>query len=76
MENLSPIDFGRSKTMMKSAKYRKQHMEWQQKYDVLAPKEGEFAPDFVLSDIDGGNPVRLSDFRDKKPVALIFGSYT
>ena len=51
-------------------------MEWQQTYDVLAPKEGEFAPDFVLSDINGGNPVRLSDFRDKKPVALIFGSYT
>ena len=31
--------------------------------------------DFTLKDLDG-KPVSLSDFRGKKPVALVFGSYT
>jgi len=49
---------------------------WQKRYDLLAPKEGDEAPDFELCDVNGENPVRLSDFRGKKPVALIFGSFT
>ena len=49
---------------------------WQQHYDSLAPKRGAVAPDFELRDINGENPVRLSSFKDKKPVALIFGSVT
>ncbi|OQX63761.1 MAG: hypothetical protein B6I38_07055 [Anaerolineaceae bacterium 4572_5.1] len=49
---------------------------WQKKYDAQAPKVGEIAPDFELRDAQGQNPVRLSDFRRKKPVALIFGSFT
>ncbi len=32
---------------------------------------GEIAPDFELNDIHG-NLVRLSDFRDGKPVVLAF----
>jgi len=40
------------------------------------PKAGERAPDFELSLLGGGNPVRLSSFAGKQPVALIFGSYT
>ena len=39
------------------------------------PKLGDSAPDFTLADLDG-KPVSLSQFRDKKPVALIFGSFT
>lgn len=41
-----------------------------------APKLGELAPDFSLSSPDGGLTVRLSSFREKKPVVLIFGSFT
>jgi hypothetical protein len=37
---------------------------------------GDAAPDFTLEAPDGSSPVRLSSFRDKKPVVLIFGSYT
>lgn len=51
-------------------------MAWQEKYDALAPRAGDPAPDFELSDVNGENPVRLSEFRGQKPVALIFGSYT
>ena len=49
---------------------------WHQTYDPLAPKSGDVAPDFELCDVNGENPVRLSSFKDKKPVALIFGSVT
>jgi len=38
--------------------------------------EGKTAPDFQLKTVDGKQQVRLSNFTDKKPVALIFGSYT
>jgi len=41
-----------------------------------APRPGEIAPDFELRSPDGQNTVRLSEFRDKKPVVLIFGSFT
>jgi tetratricopeptide (TPR) repeat protein len=34
------------------------------------------APDFELADAAGKNNVRLSDFRGKSPVVLVFGSYT
>ena len=57
-------------------KYRAANKAWQEKYDALAPKAGDTAPDFELYDVNGGNLVRLSGFRGQKPVALIFGSYT
>jgi len=41
-----------------------------------APKQGDAAPDFTLKHLDGKSKVRLSSFRGKRPVALIFGSYT
>ncbi len=44
--------------------------------DKLAPKAGDVAPDFTLSDISGTTSVTLSDFHGKKPVALVFGNYT
>ena len=49
---------------------------WQKEHEPLAPKEGDLAPDFELSDVNGENALRLSDFRGQKAVALIFGSFT
>jgi hypothetical protein len=56
--------------------YRKKHVRLQKDLDRHAPKAGDVAPDFSLSDVTGKTTVCLSDFRGKKPVALVFGSYT
>jgi hypothetical protein len=61
---------------MGTIKNRHQAGEWQKQYDALAPKLGDMAPDFELRDIQGENAIRLSDYRGKMPVALIFGSFT
>ena len=37
---------------------------------------GDKAPDFTLKTRDGRATVTLSDWQGKKPVALVFGSYT
>jgi hypothetical protein len=37
---------------------------------------GDMAPDFSLESPDHKNTVQLSSFRGKKPVVLVFGSYT
>jgi cytochrome oxidase Cu insertion factor (SCO1/SenC/PrrC family) len=39
-------------------------------------KVGDVAPDFTLKTQDGKGEVKLSAFRGKKPVVLVFGSYT
>jgi hypothetical protein len=39
-------------------------------------KVGDTAPDFSLEAYDRKSRIRLSDFRGKKPVVLVFGSYT
>jgi hypothetical protein len=39
-------------------------------------KAGDKAPDFSLKTLDGKQTVKLSGFQGKKPVALVFGSYT
>ena len=62
--------------MFQFIKHRNAAMAWQRKYDPPAPKVGDVAPDFELRDSNGENPVRLSDFKGKKPVALVFGSFT
>ena len=62
--------------MTNTIQNRKQATAWQQQYEPHAPKVGDMAPDFELRDINGENPVNLSTFRDQKPVALIFGSFT
>ncbi len=62
--------------MLDSLRYRRESKAWQKRYDALAPKAGDVAPDFELRDANGENPVRLSSFQGQKPVALIFGSYT
>lgn len=40
------------------------------------PQPGDAAPDFTLPTKDGKSQVTLSAFAGKRPVALIFGSYT
>lgn len=62
--------------MLKTFREMRKHREWQSEHDTVAPKAGDVAPDFELCDVNGENPVRLSNFRGVKPVALIFGSYT
>ena len=39
-------------------------------------KVGDVAPDFTLKSVDGKETVKLSSFKGKKPVLLVFGSYT
>lgn len=39
-------------------------------------KVGDIAPDFLLPDLKKTKEVKLASFKDKKPVVLIFGSYT
>ena len=41
-----------------------------------ALRVGDLAPDFTLPRIDHTAEITLSSFRGKKPVVLIFGSYT
>ncbi len=49
----------------------------QAKREARAPNVGDVAHDFTLPTLgDRETTVSLSDFRDKLPVGLIFGSYT
>lgn len=48
----------------------------QREVEKTVPRVGDMAPDFELWDVNVTESVRLSDFRDRKPVALIFGSFT
>ena len=59
-----------------SGQYRKSLMATQKKVNANAPGAGDMAPDFTLHDIEGKDSVTLSSFRGKKPVALVFGSFT
>lgn len=56
--------------------FRAKAMRQQKLLNAQAPKAGDLAPDFTLSDISGTVSVTLSSFRGQKPVALVFGSYT
>jgi len=42
----------------------------------LAPAVGAEAPNFNLKTREGDRQVELAGFRGKKPVVLVFGSYT
>jgi hypothetical protein len=44
--------------------------------ETKAPAVGTDAPDFKLPRLGGTELVQLSAFRARKPVALVFGSYT
>ena len=43
---------------------------------VSGPAVGQDAPDFTLKTLHGEKTVKLSSFRGRKPVVLVFGSYT
>jgi hypothetical protein len=62
--------------LVNSKEWRDEELAWQLAGDPKSPKVGDLAPDFELQDPDGNVRVRLSDFRGKRPVALVFGSYT
>jgi len=62
--------------MSDTLRSRQEATAWQKRHDAAAPRAGDLAPDFELRDTDGENPIRLSDFKGKKPVALVFGSFT
>ena len=62
--------------MFKTFQNRAEAFAWLHQHDPRAPKAGDPAPDFELSDINGENPVHLSQLCKDKPVALIFGSFT
>jgi hypothetical protein len=51
-------------------------MQFLAERETLAPDVGAQAPDFRLPRLGGDEHVQLSSFRGRKPVALIFGSYT
>ncbi len=51
-------------------------IRWQDQLELNVPKVGDGAPDFELADVAGAQSVGLSSFRGKRPVALIFGSFT
>jgi hypothetical protein len=44
--------------------------------DEMGPQVGDYPPDFSLKRLEADTRVRLSSFRGKRPVALVFGSYT
>ena len=50
--------------------------DWHRQHGPRAPKAGDLAPDFELCDPKGENAVRLSQLRGRRPVALVFGSWT
>jgi hypothetical protein len=62
--------------LIHSMEWRNEEIAWQNNLDPKSPKIGDLAPDFELQDPEGNVHIRLSDFRGKRPVALVFGSYT
>ena len=65
-----------SDVLLPAVEWRNEELGWQLERDPESPKVGNLAPDFELQSPDGETQVRLSDFRGKRPVALVFGSYT
>jgi len=57
---------------------RKKAQEWNRKMGRGEGKlqPGDPAPDFDLKKLRSPDRVRLSSFHGKRPVALVFGSYT
>jgi hypothetical protein len=56
--------------------HRRRLMPIHKELDRHAPRTGDLAPDFTLTDSSGTGTITLSNFRGVKPVALIFGSFT
>ncbi len=57
-------------------RFRTSKMGSQRELNRRAPRAGDLAPDFTLTDSSGTETVTLSDFQGKKPIVLVFGSFT
>lgn len=77
-KHLSPTDLQRMQDFMASMEpeQRAGLMQFIAQRETQAPAVGTEAPDFELPRLESDERVRLSSFRDQKPVALIFGSFT
>jgi hypothetical protein len=77
-KNLSDTDFKRMMAFIggMEPERRAAMTQFLAERETLAPAIGAEAPDFKLPRLDRTEQVRLSSFRGRKPVALIFGSYT
>ena len=64
---------------MDKAPPEKRVPNWEQTKALMsrvAPNAGEEAPDFVLPTLDGKATVKLSQHKSKRPVVMVFGSFT
>jgi thiol-disulfide isomerase/thioredoxin len=59
--------------LLKAGDYRSAEVAWQVQSDRSSPKEGDIAPDFELTAVDG-QIRKLSDYLGDKPVFLFFGA--
>jgi len=77
-KHLSDRDFNRMMefTAAMEPERRTAMMQFLAERETLAPEIGSDAPDFKLPRLGSPEQVQLSSFRGRKPVALIFGSYT
>jgi len=77
-KHLSEKDFNRmvAFTSAMEPERRAVTMKFIAERETQGPAIGSNAPDFKLPRLEGGELVQLSSFNGKKPVALIFGSYT
>ena len=77
-ERLSPTDWQRLQAFTASMEpdRRAAMMQFIAQRETHAPAVGDEAPDFELPLLSSTESVRLSSFRNRKPVVLIFGSYT
>jgi hypothetical protein len=77
-ERLSPTDWQRLQAFTASmeSEQRAAMMQFIAQRETHAPAVGDEAPDFELPRLGSAERVRLSSFRNRQPVALIFGSFT
>ena len=77
-QHLCPTDWERLQTFIDSMnpERRAAMMRFIAQRETHAPAVGTEAPDFELPRLGSDERVRLSAFRNHKPVALIFGSFT
>jgi hypothetical protein len=77
-QHLSPVDWERLQTFLESMnpEQRTAMLGFIAQRESHAPAIGAEAPDFDLPRLGSDERVRLSSFRNHKPVALIFGSFT
>ena len=60
--------------VVRKPKYTPPKSRYGHEYD--GPKLGEMAPTFTLTSLDQKSSTNLEDFRGKRPVVLVFGSYS